>query len=424
MPRRNNQIVQRRANPNARHVQNLMASIGAATGRAIGRRAAQWAGDRARQGLQMASRAARDKVVAAHRGLRQRAEQRRRGRLYSVKGMAGGTTHTTTRMIIRRTKRKQRFLRKLFKTQPKKVKYINRFGFSWMGAAQASKTIWYSCTHLKFNNLVKYMQSRPIFDNQNIGAIANTAIQTNAIGNLPEAFMYIGKCTFTYELYNPTNYIMTVFIYDLVCKHDTPDGIAYSDVSTNNDSPESCMHSGFQEIHDEGSGANPTWQISDPTNEITQGGFSTYWNTVGTKPTDSHYFNTLWKVKGMKKIVLPPTSSHHHVVVYNPKKKVTQANLFFPRTKLPKTAKNGIGGITQATLFGFQGQVATEDNQTEDGNVIGTLPGKLLVNCIKKVNIWYGDITAQAIVQENNLKNSFTKPMIFTDLVETEASHI
>jgi len=50
---------------------------------------------------------------------------------------------------------------------------------------------------------------------------------------------------------------------------------------------------------------NPAWVVGDPSFED-----GTYWNTVGIKPTDYHMFNTMWKVKGMKKIILPPDSSY------------------------------------------------------------------------------------------------------------------
>jgi len=51
-------------------------------------------------------------------------------------------------------------MKKLFKSQLIKQTYINRFGFVWMGASAASKTIWYSVCHLKFNNLCNYMENR------------------------------------------------------------------------------------------------------------------------------------------------------------------------------------------------------------------------------------------------------------------------
>ena len=127
--------------------------------------------------------------------------------------------------------------------------------------------------------------------------------------------------------------------------------------------------------------------------------------------------------KRNKKIVLPPCSSHHHIVIFNPKRKVTLGSLFYPREKWHANDKYGLGGMTQATLFGFQGQVAVEDNQSTDNtNSIGTLPGKLLVNCVKKVNVYNGTLNVRQIIQETSLKTSWTKPTIFSDLVEAEAT--
>lgn len=362
------------------------------------------------QARQIVQRAARQRRYNANRsGLGNK-------QYTTIRGNASGTTHTTTRMIVRKTPREQRFLRKMFQNNPIANKYVNRFGFAWMGASAASKTIWYSICHLKFNNIVKYMQGRIIEPTTDLGQNSSVIGAKQAVGNNPDAFIYIGKCTFSYELYNPTNYIMTVYIYDLICKRDTPHYITYSDVTEDvSSAPENCMQKGSESMFD--SANNATWVVGDPTHEN-----GTYFNTVGMKPTDYHLFNTLWKVKGIKKIVLPPTSSHHHVVVFNPKLKVTNASLFYPRENLTAAAKNGIGGLTQATMFGFQGQVAVEDNQSTDNtNSIGTLPGKLLVNCVKKVNVYNMTVNAKNIISESSLKNTWTKPTIFSDLVEVTA---
>lgn len=361
------------------------------------------------QARQIVQRAARQRRFNANRGIGNK-------QYTTIRGTASGTTHTTTRMIVRKTPRQQRFLRKMFKNNPIANKYVNRFGFAWMGSGMASKTTWYSVAHLKFNNIVKYMQGRIVDASTDIGQSSSVVGAKQAVGNNPDAFIYIGKCTFSYELYNPTNYIMTVYIYDLICKRDTPYYITYSDIPEDMSSaPENCMRKGSESMFDAPS--NATWTVADPTLEN-----GTFYNTIGMKPTDYHLFNTLWKVKGIKKIVLPPTSSHHHVVVFNPKLKVTNASLFYPREELSASAKNGIGGLTQATLFGFQGQVAVEDNQTTDNtNSIGTLPGKLLVNCVKKVNVYNMTVNAKNIISESSLKKSWDKPTIFSDLVEVNA---
>ena len=78
-----------------------------------------------------------------------------------IVGNAAGTTYTTNRMIVHKTPREQRFLRKMFKNGSNVVKHVNRFGFNWLGAVANNKTIWYSVTHLKFNNVYDNLSAFP-----------------------------------------------------------------------------------------------------------------------------------------------------------------------------------------------------------------------------------------------------------------------
>lgn len=346
-------------------------------------------------------------------------------KFWKMSGMASGPTHTTTRMIVRKTPKQQRSLRKYFKSVPLKNMHVNRFGFAWMGPSEASTAKWYSICHLKFNNLTNYMSARIIQPQQSIGQVNAISHYQATHGNSPDSMIYIGKCTFTYELYNPTNYIITVYIYDLICKQDTPWQIQYDNPDDRyNSAPESCMSLGNLTIKGANNDSEPQWIVGDPTVDVAASPSTARWNSVGMKPTDYHYFNTFWKVKGMRKIVLPPTSSHHHVVVYNPKKVFTQASLYYPRHNIASPGyKCGIAGITQATLFGFQGQVAVENDQSTDNtNSIGTLPGKLIINCVKKVNVWNVALRSTAIINDSHLKSRIDEPKIFTDLVEQTAT--
>lgn len=368
------------------------------------------------QRAQQRARQARNERVNRNRGINTTR------RFYKIKGKASGPTHSTTRMIVRRTPRRQKFLRKLFRTNPFKTMYVHRYGFAWMGASAASKTIWYSCTSLKFNNINEYMKGRMAPQPNMYADISQSANNdTRATGNFPDAYIYVGKCTYQYEIYNPTNYNITVFMYDLICKRDTPYDITYSDANNNYSSaPESMMVKSTVAQWQENNNANG-WVIADPTIE----GTDTYWNSIGMKPTDYHYFNTFWKVKGLKKIVLAPGESHHHRVVYNPKARITQASLYMPRQELGSTAKNGIGGLTISTLFGFQGQVAVENDQsTDNSSSVGTLPGKIVVNLVRKENIWSGSLSAQRIIQSTNLLDRLEEPKIFTDLIEQPAAAV
>lgn len=348
---------------------------------------------------------------------------RKKKKYQRVKANVAGTTYTTSRMIVRRTPKEQRFLRKIFRDgASQESKYVQRFGFAFMGAAVNNKAIWYSVTHLKFNNICHYFYRRTIGPNQVVGAPSSVTFQNNSFqGNTPSNSIYIGKCTFNYELYNPTNYNMTVYIYDLICKHDTPLEILYSSGQTvaNSSSPEACMMQSSETLKN--TAQQNGWYIASPAflssynnAEIT----NPDWRMVGMKPTDNFYFNAMWKVKGVKKIILPPASCHHHVVIFNPKSKISLGSIFYRNQDKTTDKKNGVGGLTQSTLFGIEGQVATEKDQAVDSEKVGTLPPKIVVKCIRKVNVWNLELKTQTVYQQNAL-HELTAPHIFTDLNET-----
>lgn len=339
-----------------------------------------------------------------------------------IVGNAAGTTHTTTRMIVRKTPSEQKFLRKMFKEHSQHVKHVQRFGFSFLGAQHNNKAIWYSVTHLKYNNIINYMQHRITAPTQNLGAFVPNLTNAAQAATKPTNFIYLGKCTFNYEIYNPTNYNMTVYIYDLVCKRDTPKPIKYGSDQAHltSNSPEACMHDSSESIQI----PQDNIVVGDPiadVNSSSDPNDAPDWRSVGMKPTDYFYFNTMWKIKGMKKLVLPPQTSHHHVVIFNPKKKITLGSLVYPHTVWNTSSQNGLGGLTQSTLFGIEGQVATDKSASGstgiDSDKVGTLPGKLLIKCIRKVNCYNFELNAATIINKNELKN-LTDPLIFSDLFQ------
>ena len=65
-----------------------------------------------------------------------------------------------------------------------------------MGSTDCSRATWYSVCHLKFNNLVKYFTHRPNLPQQALNSTAYGTNNGNMYGNNPDAFIYLGKCTF------------------------------------------------------------------------------------------------------------------------------------------------------------------------------------------------------------------------------------
>lgn len=376
----------------------------------------------ARKGYLSATRGTIRKQIS--RRLRLLSRRRRKKKYHRIVANTSGTTHTTSRMIVRPTPKSQKLIRKIFREgEANHVKYVQRFGFSFIGASSNNLAIWYSITHLKFNNIYDMLIHRVNSTTQAVGGTAWSLNQPNEVGNEPTNFIYLGKCTFNYELYNPTNYNMTVYIYDLVCKHDTPFQIQYGSgqTLTNSSSPEVCMQQSANALVNQ---TNPGgWTVADPTDEVAHAAgdpqTTPEWRTVGMKPTDYYYFNATWKVKGMKKIILPPASAHHHVVVFNPKQKISLGSFMYRYRRHEIGDKHGVAGLTQSTLFGIEGQVATEADQTADNEKVGTLPGKLVVKCIRKMNV-YNFLTKTSTIISKNQLQKLTKPEIFSDLFEVQ----
>lgn len=353
--------------------------------------------------------------------------RRRKKKYKRIVANTSGTTHTTSRMIVRKTPQQQKFMRKLFREgEANHVKYVQRFGFSFVGAANNNEAIWYSITHLKFNNIYDMLAHRVMGYLQETGTVDPQSESTVSVANQPTNFIYLGKCTFNYELYNPTNYNMTVYIYDLICKNDTPRPIAYgsNQTTSNSCSPEICMQASTSYL--QRVGQNNGWFVSDPTlevaNQVDAPQTNPTWRTVGMKPTDYFYFNSLYKVKGMKKIILPPASAHHHVVIFNPKQKITLGTFMFRNQTKTTTDKHGVAGLTQSTLFGIEGQVATEADQEADNEKVGTLPAKLVIKCVRKMNVYNFNMRTSTIIQKNQLQ-TLEAPEIFSDLFETHPEH-
>lgn len=379
--------------------------------------------------------ASRNKLVtransAIRAGVRRRIalmNRRRRKKKYNrVVANTSGTTHTTSRMIVRQTPKSQKLIRKIFREgESNHVKYVQRFGFSFIGATSNNLAIWYSITHLKFNNIMDMLLHRILRPDQQVNAevVPGLASSTTTAANTPTNFIYLGKCTFNYELYNPTNYNMTVYIYDLICKHDTPYQIQYgsNQQMTDSSSPEICMRQSTEPLTNTSTSGG--WSVADPTAEVAHASSdpqgSAEWRSVGMKPTDYYYFNATWKVKGMKKIILPPASAHHHVVVFNPKQKISLGSFLYRYKRHERGDKHGVAGLTQSTLFGIEGQVATEADQIVDNEKVGTLPPKLVIKCIRKMNTYNFTMRTSTIISKNQLQK-LENPEIFSDLFEVQ----
>ena len=169
----------------------------------------------------LGKRKATDQIIKSVKGRRVSfrptyRHRKRKGQYRKVVAREAGTTNTTAKMITRKTPRQIRRLRKLFRTNPLKVKHVQRFGFQWIAQEESSTQEtknnicgWYSVCHLKFNNVSEYYRKRIVNSYQFVGNVATTAsnnnmdIQTRSMGNMPDNLMYIYQYILNYLAYFP-----------------------------------------------------------------------------------------------------------------------------------------------------------------------------------------------------------------------------
>ena len=275
--------------------------------------------------------------------------------------------------------------------------------------------------------------------------------------------MYLGKCTYTYDIVNPTNYTIYVDLYDLVARQDyinhdyqttqyqkvvdnnsTNAGKDIDGTTTTNTSitypgvpsPEACMYYGSTYLDNINSSYQSTvggatnlpvsTSSSAPTTissateyrmRISQSFFDdpfgdttniAKWNSLGTKPTHYRFFNKLWKIKKINRIVLGPNATYKHTQVIKLGQLIDRGSFFY---RFPEVVVDGYGkydypgiiaGVTTCLLLRAVGQLASERNITESvavssntgkylmGNDVFHLPAKLLIRDTKVENIYYG----------------------------------
>eukprot|EP00833_Pecoramyces_ruminatium_P013867 jgi/Orpsp1_1/1187899/evm.model.d7180000061014.2 len=203
---------------------------------------------------------------------------------------------------------------------------------------------------------------------------------------------YLGKCQYSYEIVNPTNYNLYVDLYDLVAKRDwlnqdpassyrsqindanptnKPTETKWTQSGTNAPTstntpvdtsiqypgvpyPEACIYYGNTYLDNLiNNYTASTAGLPNPPN-ITSTSYSqsaanyrvrigenfyddpyddssniAKWNSIGINPTGSRYFNELWKVKKKVSIVLGPNAIYKHTQTIKLGKILDRANFFY-----------------------------------------------------------------------------------------------
>ncbi|QCH00643.1 Cap [Gemycircularvirus sp.] len=293
-------------------------------------------------------------------------------KMLNVKADRDGRTRT--KYTIKVTRQQQRKINKAMKTgySPFKVNSDTTFQDTIPDQTNQAKYVWFSDNKLRKIN--------DAFKNWPVGTVTagwDTLVdsQVGYYVKSQNQQIYFYKNTMRYEIQNPTNYDITLVIYDIVCKQDTDKDcsdqwfsstIEYNgskstadrlDTSTQAD-PITLMKKGVESVVQ----TNNAYNASDPVivSDPTQDKFY----DINYTPSQSYPFNIYWKIVGKKTIKLQPGATHFHKFHFKPKALWNRGYFGYRYMDSDKalTGKEemGIKDFTCGTLFKYWGQTAAE----------------------------------------------------------------
>lgn len=312
------------------------------------------------------------------------------------------------------TKQQQRKINRRFKNgqaTPYVLETENRFIDTTTQRTDQSKFMWF--THFTMGYVqqawrnFKFPESYNTYTND-LGTTNNNNIQLD-----PNQSIYFSKCTSKYEIFNPTNYDMTVVIYDIVCKEDTryentsfmvnsQENELY-EIGPNVDNPISLWDRGYRMVKGRynlvtGTSTTQTTQVSSPSvgREV--------WD-IQSKPTDSYPFNMHYKIVKKRTFKLQPGANMHHKFIWRPKCLMSRGYYGYKYADNPQgtlvengSANIAIKNLTCGTLFKFYGQISGDTSSVNNASGVSTmkdekavtnLSGRLMVKEWCKINTYY-----------------------------------
>lgn len=312
------------------------------------------------------------------------------------------------------TKQQQRRINRRFKNgqaTPYVVETENKFIDTTTQHTDEAKFMWF--THCGMAYLQQAFSHFKFGSNQDITANVSTVTSQTSTNTAPNQAMYFSKCVSKYEIFNPTNYDMTVVIYDIVCKEDTRnENTSFMinshendlyELGTNTDNPISLWDRGYKAVKGrynlDGLGNADTIQVAKANinHDI--------WDIQG-KPTDSYPFNIHYKIVKKRTFKLQPGANMHHKFVWRPKCLMSrgfygykyQDNPIYTAGVENGTPDIAIKNLTCGTLFKFYGQISGDTASTLNSSghsemlnekAVTNLSGRLMVKEWTKINAYY-----------------------------------
>ena len=348
------------------------------------------------------------------------------------------TTHSTTTTQSEYQskgydkKNKQR-IRKLFRDwRGTSWRHKTIDGYNWVGHEKDFSAMhWYNLTYLNAKDIYECFRHQPAHTgNTPGGTFSATTLNANQTLNSPENKLYLSHAKERYTFYNPTNYEITLFIYDIVSKQtveraDNKENLLSNERNYNllvNDQyttnartdPVGLMQRSLVFVDNAGKYDDE----SDPTadNYTIDAGFgvantrnlfvnnaNTYTNPGMQKlddptlrPAHCYQFNRYWGIKKKTVVRLLPTQSHIHTLNIKLGKIITKgqhASTFQGRwgsgdnAVLNAASELPIRHITHGLVVGVMGQVINKANAVSISAEANSTINKEVGTCPPKVTV-------------------------------------
>lgn len=269
----------------------------------------------------------------------------------------------------RLTRKQRRIVRRRFREGYSPFEHIIKLQQQLTKTTNVNKYKYKWTCMFQLNDLQTIFKHYPVVGN----APGSTLADATAYVKSEEQSVYLSKLIYEAEVYNPTNYDMTLDIYDIVYKEDSegkPATRYWEDSSTND------LVSGEQDpitlikLGTEGLVDGTYTQIADTT--------AIGFDEIGYHPTKSYPFNIYCRVVKKQTFRLQPGATMQHKFIWSPNALFNLGYLYKYQQQLNNDIGIALKNVTAGVLYRICGQVANTGVDANRNEVI-TLAPKIAV---------------------------------------------
>lgn len=321
------------------------------------------------------------------------------GRTVNVKN--DSEIYNKTKFTLPVTNRQQKIINKRFKEgySPFERNLVKQIQLTNFTETNKAKYIWR--TYSTLDLIRKAFEYFPQ-DSSTPGTVTSASSDTYLKSE--EQSVYINAVSNSYEILNPTNYDVTMVVYDIVYKEDTTYSAGnyhmedLSALTSVRQDPIHLIKTGLDNFsgHMESAGTETTSVIVGDSVQSTLA-----LDSIEVKPTMSYPFNIYCKIIRKQTFRLQPGATMTHLFKYRPKALINRGYLYKYKNffEAGNSEDIAIKNLTCGSLFKIYGQLANTGDNTLVGNV-ANLAGRLCIKERTKVNYYCMDNKYKYIFKE------------------------